>query len=78
MGNMSYCRFENTSNDLEDCIRALRDLIEDSEDDLPSESEMSAMENMQSQCRRFLERYAQFREQLNLDEMERSSTHPEG
>lgn len=25
MGNMSYCRFENTSNDLEDCLTALTD-----------------------------------------------------
>ena len=23
MSNMSYCRFENTSNDLEDCIEAI-------------------------------------------------------
>ena len=23
MGNMSYCRFENTSNDLEDCLEAM-------------------------------------------------------
>lgn len=23
MGNMSYCRFENTFNDLEDCYQAL-------------------------------------------------------
>jgi hypothetical protein len=23
MGNMSYCRFENTSRDLDDCIQAI-------------------------------------------------------
>tara|TARA_B100000424_G_scaffold269976_1_gene268173 strand:- start:867 stop:1052 length:186 start_codon:yes stop_codon:yes gene_type:complete len=23
MANMSYCRFENTANDLEDCVAAL-------------------------------------------------------
>lgn len=23
MGNMSYCRFENTARDVEDCIRAI-------------------------------------------------------
>ena len=23
MGNMSYCRFENTANDLQDCVNAL-------------------------------------------------------
>tara|TARA_X000001382_G_scaffold93690_2_gene68245 strand:+ start:685 stop:912 length:228 start_codon:yes stop_codon:yes gene_type:complete len=26
MGNMSYCRFENTSSDLLDCMEALEDL----------------------------------------------------
>ena len=25
MGNMSYCRFENTSRDLQDCIEAIQD-----------------------------------------------------
>ncbi len=25
MGNMSYCRFENTAIDLEDCLDALQD-----------------------------------------------------
>ena len=25
MGNMSYCRFENTANDLADCVYALED-----------------------------------------------------
>ena len=25
MGNMSYCRFENTANDLQDCVWALND-----------------------------------------------------
>ena len=24
MGNMSYCRFENTANDLADCVSAIR------------------------------------------------------
>ncbi len=25
MGNMSYCRFENTTRDLADCVRAIQD-----------------------------------------------------
>ncbi len=25
MSNMSYCRFENTANDLQDCIYAIQD-----------------------------------------------------
>ena len=28
MGNMSYCRFENTSSDLQDCINAVGEMIE--------------------------------------------------
>mgnify|MGYP003128438034 FL=1 len=27
MSNMSYCRFENTSRDLQDCLDALEELI---------------------------------------------------
>ena len=28
MSNMSYCRFENTSRDLQDCIEAIQDHYE--------------------------------------------------
>ena len=38
MGNMSYCRFENTSNDLMDCMEALEEL------DVEKVSEMSSYE----------------------------------
>ena len=38
MGNMSYCRFENTSNDLMDCMEALEEL------DVEQVSEMSSYE----------------------------------
>ena len=38
MGNMSYCRFENTSNDLMDCMEALEGL------DVEQVSEMSSYE----------------------------------
>lgn len=31
MPNMSYCRFENTARDLEDCWRNWRDFDEDGE-----------------------------------------------
>ena len=31
MSNMSYCRFENTSNSLEDCEEHLLDELSDSE-----------------------------------------------
>ncbi len=38
MANMSYCRFENTTGDLEDCYNALGDL-QDLNDEELSESE---------------------------------------
>jgi len=50
MGNMSYCRFENTLNDLRDCAEAL----EDDQDDL-SESETQAKELLIDLCRDIVE-----------------------
>tara|TARA_R110001632_G_scaffold127008_1_gene240757 strand:+ start:201 stop:437 length:237 start_codon:yes stop_codon:yes gene_type:complete len=38
MGNMSYCRFENTANDVRDCMEALEDL------DVEQVAEMSEYE----------------------------------
>ena len=38
MGNMSYCRFENTSSDLRDCMEALEEL------DVEQVAEMSEYE----------------------------------
>ncbi len=32
MSNMSYCRFENTAGDLDDCVEQLRALFGDGED----------------------------------------------
>tara|TARA_R110002020_G_C15800145_1_gene731079 strand:- start:144 stop:350 length:207 start_codon:yes stop_codon:yes gene_type:complete len=43
MGNMSHCRFENTANDLEDCIKA----IEDGKINELNEYEINAIERMQ-------------------------------
>lgn len=50
MANMSYCRFENTSSDFADCIRALR---EEGITDL-SRSERQAAEHMVEQARKFI------------------------
>lgn len=33
MGNMSYCRFENTMNDLRDCLRHINREAENKRDD---------------------------------------------
>lgn len=56
MANMSYCRFENTSRDLQDCIYAMEEAV-----DLPAldlnQYEKSAFEGMRAQCQRFIEEH---------------------
>ena len=47
MSNMSYCRFENTAADLQDCLEA----IEDREiNDLGSQYEVDALEELLRLC----------------------------
>ena len=53
MGNMSYCRFENTSNDLRDCVNAMEEAENMADLDL-SRSELSSFEYMRDLCERFL------------------------
>lgn len=53
MANMSYCRFQNTLNDLADCESALCD---ESFDDL-SEEEQKACRRMYRLCKQFIETY---------------------
>ena len=53
MGSMSYCRFENTSKDLEDCIEALRN-YEDECNNLSS-YEVEALEDLISQAKEVIE-----------------------
>tara|TARA_R100001443_G_scaffold47394_2_gene60053 strand:- start:554 stop:754 length:201 start_codon:yes stop_codon:yes gene_type:complete len=48
---MSYCRFENTSKDLEDCIEA----IENGEINELNEYEIEALKTMQYQAKCILE-----------------------
>ena len=43
MGNMGYCRFENTENDL-------ADVLEHMDEDLESESEIKARERLIGLC----------------------------
>jgi len=45
MSNMSYCRFENTLNDLRDCAYAIGEWDGEESGELSS-SEKSALENM--------------------------------
>lgn len=62
MSNMSYCRFENTSNDMSDCLDALREAVEEDEQTpsqfaagLGSEHERRAYDRLVSMCRAFVE-----------------------
>ena len=48
MSNMSYCRFENTARDLQDCL----DAIQDGEiNDLGSQYEVDALEELLDLCK---------------------------
>ena len=48
MSNMSYCRFENTAGDLQDCL----DAIQNGEiNDLGSQYEVDALEELLDLCR---------------------------
>lgn len=56
MSNMSYCRFENTSDDLLDCVNVMQEACTLEEMDL-SEEETRSMNRMRKLCERFLEEY---------------------
>ena len=51
MSNMSYCRFRNTLNDLEDCVYAIEDI--DLED--LSQEELWAAKRMRHLCEEYIE-----------------------
>lgn len=44
MGNMSHCRWENTGNDLEDCVEAFSDAIDDKDRKVLSPYEQSGLD----------------------------------
>lgn len=57
MANMSYCRFQNTSNDLRDCVNTLE------EEDYPeSRDELAAAKWMYSLCQRYINAYEAMQE----------------
>ena len=63
MANMSYCRYENTSMDLSDCVDDLQDRLNDPESDKrQSETEASAASRMVWLCKRYLDLYEQLEE----------------
>ena len=49
MANMSYCRFQNTKLDLEDCVQSLHDR------DHLSDEEYNSMKRMREIAEEFLE-----------------------
>ena len=53
MSNMSYCRFENTSRDLEDCIQAIQDHYEKCED--LSRYEIEALHTLLEQAKQVVD-----------------------
>ena len=54
--NLSYCRCENTSNDLFDCVDVMGDSNNILEMNL-SNTERNAMQRMYEQCQYFLQEY---------------------
>mgnify|MGYP001208111355 CR=1 FL=1 len=64
MANMSYCRFENTVSDMEDCVNALCDVVYDGED--ISNSERSRAKEFIRICKQIAEEFEE--DQLNKKE----------
>ena len=64
MANMSYCRFQNTSNDLQDCVYSLE------EENHLSTEEFSAMQKMISIATEFLELAEDYKNSSNEKEEE--------
>jgi hypothetical protein len=72
MSNMSYCRFENTLNDLEDCLAVMEEAVDEGKTFVEFLEALSGTERTQfklllSTCRRVLE---------VRDEMVSNESHP--
>ena len=61
MGNMSYCRFKNTSMDLQDCLEA----IENNELDDLVDYEYEGIEDILAYCEAILEYREDLEEVIN-------------
>ena len=60
MANMSYCRFENTANDLRDCVRALE------EGDLPTSGyEKDAADQIYKLAAQYIREYENVKDEMN-------------
>lgn len=56
---MSYCRFENTYNDLFECIKAICDYTVDEQEYSISERELEYAKKMYYACHNFIGAYEQ-------------------
>ncbi len=68
MSNMSYCRFENTNSDLEDCRDALVGLIEEQEGPL-NPYELKAAKKLAVKCLEIVQMLAEHVGVPNLDDL---------
>jgi len=69
MANMSYCRFENTSLALNDCVDVLQEELDnlDGWDLKQRETEFVAAKRMVSLCKRYVELYEELVEVREAD-----------
>lgn len=76
MANMSYCRFENTYGDLNDCVQAMEEAMDKGVSLKEftremSREELSAFQSMHAMCSRMIEAYSDMTGmQLNEDDNE--------
>ena len=72
MSNMSYCRFENTSNDLQDCIDAIEEMNNNNGrndyDEPLSDREQDAFRSMIEMCRTYLDYSEELLDTIDNDE----------
>lgn len=68
MSNMSHCRFQNTTQDLQDCIDALDTMLnnngKDEDGETLSKNEENAMIDMIEQASYFVEQASEFADRL--------------
>lgn len=71
MGNMSYCRFENTNRDLNDCQGALEELIADGRgEDVLSRDELYAAKQLVITCNAIVSLVAETAGLNSIDDLE--------
>jgi hypothetical protein len=69
MANMSYCRFQNTRIDFDDCVKELEDMLSDGKtlDDLSREEKGAAI-RLRALAEEYMEYFDQLEEREDPDE----------